>query len=482
ATGPIGGEETHPRHDAPFTVGKEATRHAGCGKLPTLGSTVEGRAERLFVNGPAAADDDDGDCFTYSDGEDDGSAPPLPPPLTPPPPPPSRSPLSLPSLVEAPAASTGDHAQDGVFGNSHGGSGGDVPSSREPQLSRSRYVHYSVGEDFEGVGDESGGDGTAGAVDKREIETPVVDENDGGHGRGIVRDTRAEGRTNRRHTGRVASWEEAKRLAATATTQALEDEGEGVNHIEESGREDRRRYQKESGRYTGAHFLADAYATPSSPTRDGASFLDLGQSRSGGLGKSLTSVASSFDVSPLKGESISALALVVGNDSFTSTGLCPGENGSGDCHLLAAAKASDSVGGSESYAAAVDRGQDLSKAFSTLCGEDQRPTHPREIPGDETASFSFYTDIDRRARESCGDQRSSRSPQPLPEMSAHGVDADSHSQRPEEEAREGKGGESGIAEWSTRELEEELCRIGEAVESRVRYLRSVMREAGSSAT
>lgn len=456
STGSSAGEkEAQPNHSLPLCSDAEAIRLSICNNKAPVESDlvdVEGGASQVNRSTTGA----DKEYFTYSDGEDgdfavtpggkhvtddsvllsphqkaNSASPPAPPP----------DPTSL--VVDVVASPPGDLAQ-GSGGCSCRGSGDDGDASPQ-QLNQPLHAlvgestHFSSKENDE----ESGDDGTARVVDNKTENTEPLVVGDEGERRAAVVDSRSEGDTTRNHA-RAVSRQDAAKAAAPEVGKARYGREE----------EDRNLVGRGRGR-SSAGVLAHAYAGYSSPTRDTSNLLGRVQIRGDNLGRSFTgSVSSSFDASPLKGESISTSVLAAARDSG-GAGSSDGV-GAGGVDLLAAAKAAVRGERNCDYAAAV--GEDLSRPFSAWLDEDRRPTHSKAASG-------FSSDVDRQASENCGAHNSSRRRETGLEIgAARGVNARRCS---EEEGRDGKRAAS-IADWSSLELEEELFRIREAIESRVR--------------
>ena len=441
-----GEEETRLNLFVPFASEGEGVRQGSCGDLPVESNVVDTGGTTSLDN--RSTTDADVDCFTYSDGEDGGFA--ATPGrkntsddsvlLSPRPTDSSASPSAAPSrpttssVADAVAASPPGERAEGT-----GGCNERRPDDSSESVSHEskRLSHAIVGEETDSKRSswkESVDNETGRAVDDKRgnSEPPEVV---GGERRGTIVDSRGEGGTIRK-SARAGSRQD------TATPAAALEASEGA--IAREGEEGSLALARRGRNNSSADVLARAYATVSSPTPDTPSLLGRGRIRDENLGRSLTgSVYSSFDASPLKGESISTSALAaarISSDAGYSDGV---ENGGVD--LLTAAKAVVSGERHCTYDAAV--GEDPSQPFSTWLDDDRRPAHPKAGVG-----FSAG-DIDRRASGS-GGAYDSRRPEPTLEFAGQaGCDGERA---------------ASIADWSSEELEEELCRVREAIESRVR--------------
>lgn len=461
--------EAQPNHSVPFSSdGEEITPTSG-DKLPVESNVVDAEGgNTLLASRPTA--DADVDCFTYSDGEDGSLAStpggkyvadasvvfsPGPNASSSASPALSSRPTSLVVGVVASSPGPGDRAHGTGGCNGRGADdGGDAPSPQSKQP-----LHAPIGEGaiststswerIDGDVEESGGDETAWVVeDKRESsEAPAVVD-DGGKRKGTIVDSRSEGDSVRK-AARAASRHDTAKAAAPAEREARNArEAEGRNLA--GGKRGR----------SGADILAHAYAAVSSPTRSTSNLLGRGQARGSSLGKSFAgSVSSSVDVSPLKGEFILTSALAAAGSGSDYAGYSGGVGIFADTDgvdILAAAKA---VGGDGHFADDAGVAEDLSEPFSIWLGEDRRTAHSK-------AALGFSADVDPRASGG-GSTQSIRHPEPTLEIAAHRADSRQHCRFSEEEGCDGEGATS-ITNWSSQELEEELCRVREAIESRVR--------------
>eukprot|EP00752_Nemacystus_decipiens_P014364 g12776.t1 len=468
-----GEENARARHSLPLCSEEETTRPASCDKLAVESNVADTCSSSSTAS--RTINDADEDCFTYSDGEDGGFA------ETPgrnntdsydsvlvSPHPndcsasssagPPRPTTSL--VVDASVSSAGDRGEGiGICSCNNR----DPDNCNDSASDHPKQLLYSlVGEGTtskgnsckqSGGGAEGSGGGEAGGVfdDKRESSKPPAVVEDCAKRGGMIVDLRNEGDMTRK-VARAASRQDTAKPAALEEREARTVREGGERSLAGGIR----------GR-SSADFLAHAYATASSPTRDTPGLLGERQIGVENLGGSLTgSVSSSFDTSPLKGESISTSALAaarMSSDARYSDGVVCADG----VDLLAAAKAV--VGGERSFAGgATATGKDLSAPFSAWLDEDRRPEQTNWGVG-------FPVDIDRRASGSSSAHNYSRRLEPTLKFAAHDVD---------EAGCDGERAAS-ISDWSSEELEEELRRVREAIESRVRYLLSIVRESGSAA-
>ncbi|CAN0485711.1 unnamed protein product, partial [Ectocarpus sp. 8 AP-2014] len=297
-------------------------------------------------------------------------------------------------------------------------------------------------------------------------DTPAAD--DVGSLHTMVTHTRSEGNASPGH-----SWD-------TASVTVPKSQGGGKDSREEEVFLGERRSRREGGRRRHADLLVDACTASSSPTRDDSQ--PFGREQSGGdrLWSSLALSTSSFEASPLKGESIPALALSARSDCSTARRL--GDDGGASDDFLLADGAEVPAISKPTSSTSVGVGDDVPKPFLAWLDEGPRYSHPDDDPGaagghDRLPLFS--PDIDRRATGRTDVQKSHHPREPRT-FAGHGVGV-LRGQHHEDRTHEVNGAAS-IEDWSSRELEEELRRIRGAVESRVRYLRSVMQQPGSGAT
>lgn len=270
-----------------------------------------------------------------------------------------------------------------------------------------------------------------------------------------VTHTRSEGNALPGH-----SWD-------TASVTVPKSQGGGKDSREGEVFLGERRSRRESGRRRNTDLLVDACTASSSPTRDDSQ--PFGREQSGGdrLWSSLAlSTASSFEASPLKGESIPALAHSARSDCSTARRLGHGD-GAGDDFLLADGAEVPAISKPTS-SIYVGVGDDVPKPFLAWLDEGPRYSHPDDDPGaaeghDRLPLFS--PDIDRRATGRT-DVPKSHHPRAPRTFAGHGVGV-LRGQHHEDRTHEVNGAAS-IEDWSSRELEEELRRIRGAVESRVR--------------
>lgn len=437
-------EGAPPAHAIPFCSDGETVRQASCDELPAENGVVVAGGSTLMASGSVT--DADVDCFAYSDGEDGGF----------PTAPGGNSVVDDPALLSprlnnSPASSspppprpTSPVAGVVVFSSSDRSQGNGGSNIRDPGDDGDASWHQSRGSSWKGSSggvEESGGDETGEVVDgKRENNEPPAGE-DGGEGKGALVDSRVEGDAIIT-CARAASRQDTAKAAASRERE--ERRGTGERKRARGGR-----------RRSSADVLAHAYAAYSSPTRDTSNLFGRGQIRANDLGRSLTgSVASSFDASPLKGESIPTLAFAATRKS-SDTGYSDGVGVAG-ADLLAAAKA---VVSGEGTVAGGAVGQDVSQPFSAWRDGDRRLGHSKAAP-------SLSSDVERRTSGGRSAHDSHRRPEPTLENSAHDIDARQKNRCGEEDGGEGKRAAS-IADWSSLELEEELCRVREAIESRV---------------
>ncbi|CAM9263393.1 unnamed protein product [Ectocarpus fasciculatus] len=422
------------------------------------------------------------DCFTYSDGEGDGFASSTPPKNAV-----ENSDVlmlndDVPASPEVVAQATAVAPRDGA-------EGGVVQALSYVQQESRRHLH-AVGEIIASVAGTSSikhgkdnddgeavfGDDVATGCEGDERDNDAPEADDIGNKNTMVTRTRSDGNGNKGVALRGHSWDAAS-MAVPKSQGGGKDGRDGQVFLEE------RRGRGESGRRRNADLLVDACTASSSPTRD--SSQSFGREQSGGdrLWSSLAlSTASSFEASPLKGESISALALSARSDCSTARRLGDG-GGAGDDFLLAGGAEEPAISKPTS-SISVGVGDDAPKRFLAWLGEDQRYSHPDDGPGaaegHDRLPPPFSPDIDRRAT-SRTDVQKSHHPRAPRNFVGHGVGA-LRSQHHEDRTHDEVIGAASIADWSSRELEEELRRIRGAVESRVKYLRSVMQQPGSGAT
>ncbi|CAM9763215.1 unnamed protein product [Ectocarpus sp. 4 AP-2014] len=295
--------------------------------------------------------------------------------------------------------------------------------------------------------------------DERDNDTPAADVM--GKKNIMVTHTRSEGNAFPGH-----SWD-------TASVAVPKSQGEGKNSRQGEVFVGKRRSRREDGRRN-ADLLVDACTASSSPTRDDSQ--PFGREQSGGdrLWSSLDlSTASSFEASPLKGESIPALALSARRDCSTARRLGD-SGGAGDDFLLADGAEVPAISKPTS-SISVGVGDDVPKPFLAWLDEGPRYSHPDDDPGaagghDRLPLFS--ADIDRRATGK-NDVLKSHHPRAPRTFADHGVDV-LRGQHHEDRTHEVNGAAS-IEDWSSRELEEELRRVRGAVESRVRVQQALPR-------
>ncbi len=497
-----------------------------------------------------------GDCFTYSDDEDDSlAATPggkeaahnsasLPPERGPASPSPFPPPLLVLGVGDA-TASPGDLADGGGDdaasdeADEEAAAGRDGQPRRRPRGPFGESSAAATGSrEKEGGGDEeknASGDGvagTGGGGKHHQVGAPVVDGGgaDGGR-RCLVKDSRAaEGEKRGNESSRRAcSRERAGKAGAIAAAEARTGREREQRHDNSNSSSNNYNLDGAGRERTGsADLLAQAYVADSSPTREASSDPRGGEQAcvDGLLRRSLAgSVASSWDASPLRGESISvsAIASTAAADPAAAAaaaardGSSAGSHDGGDCDddgggggggggddsggerdddatgvdLLAAAKAAL---GREGVSFAAGGGDVVGGALSKWLGEEgegRRSVPHREeaaekaVAGRETASSSSSSssaDIDRRASRRRGGEserfnaknsptRRHRPPSPDDDPArVAGAPQGDHRRHPgggEEDGRSG-GRAASIADWTTKELEEELCRVREAIESRVR--------------
>ncbi|CAB1119233.1 unnamed protein product [Ectocarpus sp. CCAP 1310/34] len=404
------------------------------------------------------------DCFTYSDGESDSCASPTPATNTI-----ENSDVLMPN-DDAPA-SPEVVVQVTAVAPRYGAEGGVVqtPSYKQQESRRPSHV---VGEIIASV---AGTSSIKHGKDNFDGEAVVGDDVATGYeGDECDNDTPAADDMGNKNALPGHSWD-------TASAIVPEFPGGGKDSREGEVFLGGRRSRRESERRRKSDLLVDAWTTSSSPTRHDSQ--PCGREQSGGdrLWSSLAlSTASSFEASPLKGETIPALAHSARSDCSTAHRLGDGD-GAGDDFLLAdsaevpaISKPTSSISGGV--------GDDVPKPFLSWLDEGPRYSRPDDDPGaaeghDRRPLFS--PDIDRRAtgRTDVQESHHPRAPRTFAGDGVGVLNGQHHEDRTHE-----VNGAVRIEDWSSRELEEELRRIRGAVESRVRYLRSVMQQPGSGAT
>ncbi|CBN80060.1 expressed unknown protein [Ectocarpus siliculosus] len=413
------------------------------------------------------------DCFTYSDGEGDGFASSTP----------AKNAIENSDVLipndDAPASPEVVVPVTAVAPR-YGAEGGVVqtPSYKQQEPRRPSHVVGGIVASVAGTssikygkdnddGEAVFGDDVATGYedDEHDNDTPAAD--DVGNLNTMVTHTRSGGNASPGH-----SWD-------TASVSVPKSQGGGKNSREEDFLGERRS-RREGRRRRNADLLVDACTASSSPTRDDSQ--PFGRERSGGerLWSSLALSTSSFEASPLKGESIPALALSARSDCSTARRLGD-DGGAGDDFLLADGAEVPAIS-KPSSSISVGVGDDVPKPFLAWLDEGPRYSHPDDDPGAAGGHDRlplFCPDIDRRATGSA-DVQKSHHPRAPRTFAAHGVGV-LRGQHHEDRTHEVIGAAS-IEDWSSRELEEELRRIRGAVESRVRYLRSIMQQPGSGAT
>lgn len=405
------------------------------------------------------------DCFTYSDGEGDDSA--------------SSTPAKN-AVENSDVLMPNDASPEGVVqvtaavAPGYGAEGGVVRTSSYKQQESRRPLHV-VGEIIASVagttsikhgkdnddGEADFGDhvATGREGDERDNDAPVAD--DIGNKNTMVTHTRSEGNGNNGVALRGLSLDTAS-VIVPKSQGGGKDSREGEAFLGERGS------RGESGRRRNADLLVDAYTASSSPTRDASH--PFGREQSGGdrLWSSLAlSTASSFEASPLKGESISALALSARSDDCSTARRLGDGGGAGHDFLLENGADQPAISKSTS-SVSVSGGDDVPKPFLAWLDEDPRYSHPDDDPGaaeghDRLPLFS--PDIDRRATGRT-DVQKNHHPRAPRTFAGHdvGVLCGQH----HEDRTHGVNRAASIADWSSRDLEEELRRIRGAVESRVR--------------